>query len=77
MRRYRVKLKKWQLGMHECIYLGYVVGNGVVKPDSEKIKATTPVTKKQVHAFLQASLLGYYRKFVENYATLAVPLIQT
>ena len=72
----RVKLKKCQLGMHECIYLGYVVGNGVVKPDPEKIKAVldfpTPVTKKQVRAFL--GLTGYYRKFVENYATLAVPL---
>ncbi len=34
-----VKLKKCQLGMHQCIYLGYVVGNGVIKPDPEKIKA--------------------------------------
>ena len=25
---FRVKLKKYQLGMRECVYLGYLVGNG-------------------------------------------------
>ena len=72
----KVKLKKCQLGMHECVYLGYVVGNGVVKPDPEKIRAVlnfpAPVTKKQVRTFL--GLTGYYRKFVANYATVAIPL---
>ena len=52
-----MKLKKCQLGMRECIYLGYVVGNGVVEPDPEKINAVlnlpSPVTKKQVRAFFR------------------------
>ena len=72
----RVKLKKCQLGMYECVYLGFVVGNGVVKPDPEKIRAVirfpVPTTKRQVQAFL--GLTGYYRRFIENFATVAVPL---
>lgn len=72
----RVKLKKCQLGMRECIYLGYVVGNGGVRPDPDKIRAVRdfplPVTKKQVRAFL--GLTSYYRRFIENYALVAVPL---
>ena len=70
------KPKKCQFGMTECFYLGHVVGNGPVKPDPEKIRAVhdypTPETKKQVRSFL--GLTGYYRKFIENYVTIAAPL---
>ena len=54
--------------------MGYAVGNGVMKPDPEKIRAVlnfpTAVTKKQVCAFL--GLTGYYRKFIENYAAVVI-----
>ena len=50
-----------------------MVGNGVVKPDPEKINAVlnfpSPV---QVRAFL--GLTGYYRRFISIYATTAIPL---
>ena len=32
----------------------------------------TPVTKKEVRTFL--GMTGYYRKFIEDYATVAAPL---
>ena len=52
------------------------MGNGHVRPDPEKIKAVkeypVPMSKKQVRGFL--GLAGYYRRFIENYATVAVPL---
>ena len=71
-----VKLKKCQFGMGECVYLGYVVGNGEVRPDPDKLKAVTnypvPVTKKEVRGFL--GLTGYYRRFINNYASVAIPL---
>ena len=62
--------------MHECVYLGHVVGNGQVKPDPEKISAVksypVPTTKKGVRSFLGHT--GYYRRFIADYAKLAMPL---
>ena len=70
------KPRKCQFGMQECVYLGFVVGNGHVKPDPTKLKAVeeypVPETKKQVRGFL--GLTGYYRRFIEDYAQVAVPL---
>jgi len=78
LREYNLTAKptKCQFGMHECIYLGHVIGNGQVKPDPKKIAAVRgypmPRTKKEVRSFL--GLTGYYRKFIGNYARLAMPL---
>ena len=67
---------KCQFGMETCTYLGHIVGNGVVKPETSKIGAVesfaVPQTKRQVRAFL--GLTGYYRKFIPNYAETAAPL---
>ena len=71
-----VKASKCQIGMKECVYLGHVVGNGQVRPEPSKLEAVdafpTPKTKKQVRTFL--GLSGYYRRFIQNYASLAAPL---
>ena len=70
------KPEECQLGMQKCVYLGHLVGNGEVRPEQQKIEAVTdfprPVTKKDVRSFL--GLTGYYRKFVLNYAVIALPL---
>lgn len=62
--------------MDEVVYLGYVVGEGKVKPTESKIQAVKefprPKTKTDVRAFL--GLGGYYRKFIPNYAEIAAPL---
>ena len=71
-----IKPKKCQIAMKRCIYLGHVVGNGEVHPEESKLHAVedflTPTTKKQVRAFLD--LTGYYRKFIAEYADIAVAL---
>ena len=73
---FTVKLKKCQLGMSECLYLGHRIGGGVVKPEADKIEAVRnyprPTTKKDVRAFL--GLAGYYRRFIPNFAGRAKPL---
>ena len=71
-----IKPQKCQFGTESCSYLGHVVGNGEVRPEESKLQAVkafpTPVTKKQVRAFL--GLTGYYRKFIPSYAEVAAPL---
>ena len=71
-----VKKKKCQFGMAECGYLGHVVGSGRVRPEAAKIRAIQtfepPETKSSVRSFL--GLTGYYRRFIPDYASIAVPL---
>ncbi len=71
-----VKAKKCQLAMKECVFLGHTVGRGQVKPDAAKIadllEFKRPRTKKDVRSFL--GLAGYYRRFVQDFASTATPL---
>ena len=61
--------------MAECTYLGHVVGSGYVKPEINKLEAvenfSVSKTKKEVRSFL--GLTGYYRCFIKEYASMAVP----
>ena len=57
------KLKKCQFAMKQCSYLGHIVGNGVDRPELDKVEAVRsfaiPQTKTNVRAFL--GLTGYNR----------------
>ena len=70
------KTAKCQFGMQKIVCLGHLVGNGEVRPEQQKIEAVTdfprPVIRKDVRSFLGHT--GYYRKFVPNYAVIALPL---
>lgn len=70
------KPAKCQFGTNSCVYLGHIVGGGEVRPEVAKSQAVAdfppPTTKKDVRAFL--GLTGYYRRFVPDYATIALPL---
>ena len=50
-----VKLRKCQFGMAHCVYLGHVVGSGVVRPEPMKVRAVNvfpvPRTKKECECF--------------------------
>ncbi|KAL5004007.1 hypothetical protein ScPMuIL_017463 [Solemya velum] len=70
------KPSKCSFGFPELVFLAHVVGNMMVKPTLDKLAIVQnfpqPLTKKQVKSFL--GFVGFYRKFVQNFATLAIPL---
>ena len=61
-----------QFGMSQSVYLGHVVGSGVVQPEESKVKSVksfpTPKAKKDIRTFL--GLTGYYRKLIPDYASI-------
>lgn len=60
----------------EITYLGHHVSEAGVKPDPNKIEVIkniqVPKNSKQLKSFL--GLIGYYRKFIENFSAIAKPL---
>ena len=66
------------LGLQELSFLGFLLQEGHIKPDHEKVAAIhrlqPPHTRSELRAFL--GLTGYYREFVERYSHLAKPLTQ-
>ena len=71
-----MKLSKCHFFATEIQYLGHILGEKGIRPVPAKTAAidrmTPPKTPKQVRAFL--GLIGYYRKFIKNFAQLAKPL---
>ena len=61
----KVKPKKCQFGMTQCVYLGHIVGNGLVEPEASKVETVwsflQPAAKKQ------AWLPGVVRTLSEVY----------
>ena len=74
-----MKLSKCHFFTKEIQYLGHILGTEGIKPVPAKTEAIRamhpPVNPKQVHAFL--GLVGYYRKFIKNFAKIAKPLMLT
>jgi len=71
-----IKQKKCQFGREKVHYMGHVVGGEEVQPELGKVRAVqeypTPTTKKDVRVFL--GLVGYYRRFIPQFASIAAPL---
>ncbi|KAK3768943.1 hypothetical protein RRG08_060379 [Elysia crispata] len=78
LREVNLKLNpnKCFLGCSSASFLGHVLTRDGLKTDLEKISAfknfPQPTTVRDVRAFL--GLTGYYRRFGENFASLAKPL---
>ncbi|KAD4981923.1 hypothetical protein E3N88_18594 [Mikania micrantha] len=70
------KLSKCIFGQTQVAYLGHVISATGVAVDPDKISTIQqwpiPTNVKQVRNFL--GLAGYYRRFIQNYASIAGPL---
>ncbi|XP_035988756.1 uncharacterized protein LOC118561082 [Fundulus heteroclitus] len=68
--------EKCVLAQSETEYLGFVIGNGVIKPQVRKVHAIEscplPRTRKQLRSFL--GMAGFYQRFIPNFSARAAPL---
>ena len=71
-----INLAKSTFGRSSVVYLGHVVGNGMVRPKEANVEAILsfprPTTRKALMRFL--GMAGFYRRFCPNFSTLASPL---
>ena len=78
LRESRLKLKpsKCHFGQTKIKFLGHVITDAGILPDPDKVKAINsipaPTNVTKLQSFL--GLVGYYRKFIPNFANTARPL---
>ena len=74
--QFYAKLSKCTFGQKEVEYLGHIISREGVQVDPNKIKAIKewpkPKNISKLRGFL--GLIGYYRRFIKNYAHLMAPL---
>ena len=72
----KIQLDKCEFLRKEVGYLGHIITPDGVKPNPEKIHAIKnfpiPKTQKEIKSFL--GLIGYYRKFIPDFAKITKPL---
>lgn len=78
LRQVGLKLKpsKTEFLQKEITFLGHVISENQVKPEESKLKAVkefpAPKDPKMIKSFL--GLIGYFRRFIDNFALTALPL---
>ena len=74
----KIQTDKSNFFRKEVAYLGHIITTNGIKPNPDKIKTIKnfpiPKTVKEIKSFL--GLLGYYRRFIDNYAKVTKPLTQ-
>lgn len=75
---FKIQMDKSEFLKLETSYLGHIITRDGIKPNPDKISAIEkypiPETTKQIKQFL--GLVGYYRKFIPDFARIAKPLTQ-
>ncbi|CAK1604464.1 unnamed protein product [Parnassius mnemosyne] len=75
---FKIQMDKSEFLKLETAYLGHIISKGGIKPNPSKISAIEkyplPKTAKEIKQFL--GLIGYYRKFIPDFARITKPLTQ-
>src|SRR5699024_7518351 len=73
---FKAQLDKCEFLRKEVTYLGHIITPDGVSPNPQKVDAVQrypiPKTKTEIKSFL--GLLGYYRKFIKDFAKVTKPL---
>lgn len=76
--RLYVKAEKCEFHATSVRFLGFVIEQGQIKADPEKVKSVAewpkPETRKQLQRFL--GFANFYRRFIKDYSKKAAPLTQ-
>lgn len=72
----KLSLDKCEFMKRETEYLGHIITTDGIKPNPKKIEAIQkyplPKTEREIKSFL--GLVGYYRKFIQDFAKIAKPM---
>ncbi|CAK1595436.1 unnamed protein product [Parnassius mnemosyne] len=75
---FKIQMDKSEFLKLETAYLGHIISKDGIKPNPSKISAIEkyplPKTAKEIKQFL--GLIGYYRKFIPDFARITKPLTQ-
>ena len=73
----KLKLKKCSFMKSETKYLGFVISENGVTPDSRKVEVIRslppPTCVKEVRSFI--CMCSYYRRFIPQFSSIAEPII--
>lgn len=71
-----INVEKSKFLLKQIKYLGYVVGDGCLKVDPEKVQAIKdfpqPTTVRHIRRFL--GMTGWFNRFIPNYAIICAPM---
>lgn len=71
-----INIDKSNFCLKQIPYLGYIVGEGILRINPDKVIALTlyppPKNVKGVRRFL--GMTGWYRRFIQNFSTISAPL---
>lgn len=73
---FQAKLNKYNFNVDKFEFLGFVISEGHVRPNPNKVEAilaiAIPTNRKKLQAFL--GMINYYRKFLPKFSQITKPL---